>query len=125
MKRSGLHLLSEKSYLRASSDGLETCTSVDTYCQGYLEIKCLYSIDKVVTIEMSPMEMAEKFGDEEGRRWGITFTKAKPLLCSSTRRTGRHQQGMVRFCGVQQWCASNQYFSKCFNLCSASTLQMN
>ena len=28
-----------------------------------LEIKCPCSIDKVVTIEMSPMEIAEKFGD--------------------------------------------------------------
>ena len=63
MKKCGLHLLPDKSYLGASSDGLVTCASVDTNCHGCLEIKCPYSIDKVVTIEMSPMEIADRFGD--------------------------------------------------------------
>jgi len=64
VKESGLHLIPDKAYLGASSDGLVTCTSVDLCCQGCLEIKCPYSIDKVITVEMSPMEIAERFGDK-------------------------------------------------------------
>ena len=30
----GLHLMEEKSYLGTSPDGLVTCTSVDTLCNG-------------------------------------------------------------------------------------------
>ena len=41
----GLHLMAEKSYLGTSPDGLVICTSVDTLCNGCLEIKCPYSID--------------------------------------------------------------------------------
>lgn len=58
----GLHLLPEKSYLGASSDGKLLCTSVDTCCYGCLEIKCPYSIDGTVTIALTPNEIAENFG---------------------------------------------------------------
>ena len=34
VNKSGLHLLPDKSYLGASSDGLVTCTNVDTCCLG-------------------------------------------------------------------------------------------
>ena len=40
VKRSRLHLMPEKAFLGASSDGLVTCTSVDTCCLGWLEIRC-------------------------------------------------------------------------------------
>ena len=36
----GLHLMADKSSLRTSPDGLVICTSVDTLCNGCLEIKC-------------------------------------------------------------------------------------
>lgn len=64
VKQSGLHLMPEKAFLGASSDGLVTCTSVDTCCLGCLEIKCPYSIDKFVTVEMTPTAIADKFGDK-------------------------------------------------------------
>ena len=60
----GLHLMADKSYLGASPDGLVMCTSVDTFCNSYLEIKCPYNIDRSVTIELSPRCIAEKFGDK-------------------------------------------------------------
>ena len=60
----GLHLISEKSYLGASSDGHILCTNVDTLCRGCLEIKCPYSIDKQVTVELSPDDIASKFGSK-------------------------------------------------------------
>ena len=62
VEESGLHLMPEKSYLGASSDGNVLCTSVDTCCMGCLEIKCPYSIDKSITIEMSPTDIVEKYG---------------------------------------------------------------
>ena len=53
-----------KSYLGASSDGHILCTNVDTLCRGCLEIKCPYSIDKQVTVELSPDDIANKFGSK-------------------------------------------------------------
>lgn len=64
VKQSGLHLMPEKAFLGASSDGLVTCTNVDTCSLGCLEIKCPYSIDKFVTVEMTPTAIADKFGDK-------------------------------------------------------------
>jgi len=63
IKESGLHLIPDKAYLGASSNGLVTCTSVDLCCHGWLEIKRPYCIDKVTTVEMSPMEIAERLGN--------------------------------------------------------------
>ena len=54
----------EKAFLGASSDGLVTCISVDTCCLGCLEIKCPYSIDKNVSIEMTPTAIADIFEDK-------------------------------------------------------------
>ena len=64
VKQSGSHLMPEKVFLGASSDGLVTCTSVDTCCLGCLEIKFPYSIDKFITAEMTPTAIADKFGDK-------------------------------------------------------------
>ena len=66
VKWSGLHLMPEKAFLDASSDGLVTCTSysVDTCCLGCLEIKCPYSSDKNVTVEMTLTAIADKFRDK-------------------------------------------------------------
>ena len=60
----GLHLMADKSYLGTSPNGLVTCTSVDILCNGWLEIKCLYSIDGSVTIKLSTQGIAEKFGNK-------------------------------------------------------------
>ena len=35
---------------------------MDTCCSGCLEIKCPYSIDKCITVEMTLGETADKFG---------------------------------------------------------------
>ena len=53
-----MHLLLSKSYLGASSEGLVLCSNVDTLCR---EVKCPYSIEKCITIEMTPSEIASKF----------------------------------------------------------------
>jgi len=50
---SGLHLMIEKPFLGASSDGKVHYCSADTCC---IEIKCPHSIDKSITIELSPDE---------------------------------------------------------------------
>ena len=57
----GLHLLPDKSFLGASSDGKILCRSTDTCCYGCLEIKCPYSIKSTITIELTPTEIAEQF----------------------------------------------------------------
>jgi len=64
VKDSGLHLMPSKAYLGASSDSKVTCTSMDTCCSGCLEIKCPYSIDKCITVEMTSSEIVNKFGDK-------------------------------------------------------------
>ena len=64
VKQSRLHMIPEKTFLGASSDGLVTCTSVDKCCLGCLKIKCPYSIDKYIIVEMTPTEIANKFGDK-------------------------------------------------------------
>ena len=48
VKKCGLHLLLDKSYLGASSDGLVTCTSD---CQGCLEIKCPTLVTKLLPLK--------------------------------------------------------------------------
>jgi len=89
IKESGLHLIPDKAYLGASSNGLVTCTSVDLCCHGCLEIKCPYSIDKVTTVEMSPMEIAKRsnFSWRRERMW-IAFAKAAQILRTSRGRIG-------------------------------------
>lgn len=47
----------------AAADGFITCHSVDTCCCGVLEIKCPYSIHGNYVVELSPQEIAEKYGD--------------------------------------------------------------
>jgi len=59
---SWLHLMPSKAYPGVSTDGKVTCTSVETCCSGCLEIKCPYSIDKCITVEITPSEIADKFG---------------------------------------------------------------
>ena len=49
----------EKACLGVSTDGIVVCSSVDTCCIGCLEIKCLYSIDGNITVEMSSQNIAE------------------------------------------------------------------
>ena len=58
-----LHLLPDKSFLGASSDGKILCRSTDTCCYSCLEIKCPYSIKDTIKIELTPMEIAEHFPD--------------------------------------------------------------
>ena len=55
----GLHLMSEKSYLGASSDGKVLCISVYICCTGCIEIKCPYSIEISITIELSLDDIAD------------------------------------------------------------------
>ena len=55
---SEVHLMPNKSYLGASSDGIVLCANVDTLCKGCVEVKCPYNIEKCVTIKLTPTEIA-------------------------------------------------------------------
>ena len=55
LQPTGLHLLPEKSFLGASSDG-KICNSVDTCCYGCLEIKYPYSIKGLLLLNSLPMK---------------------------------------------------------------------
>ena len=57
-----LYLLTEKFFLGVPSDGKLLCTSVDTCCYGCLEMKCSYSIDGTVTVNLIPYEIVDTFG---------------------------------------------------------------
>ena len=63
VEASGLHLMSDRSFIGASSDGKVPCRNVDTCSRGCLEIKCPYSINGQVTVSMNPMEIANKHSD--------------------------------------------------------------
>ena len=65
---SGLHLMPERAYLRASTDGIVVCRSVNICCVECLEIRCPCSINGNVTIEMSPQNIAEKFNNFFSKR---------------------------------------------------------
>ena len=63
VEASGLHLMPDRSFIGASSDGKVLCRNVDTCSRGYLEIKCPYSINGQVTVSMNPTEISEKHPD--------------------------------------------------------------
>jgi len=63
VQQSGLYLMPEKAYLSTWSDGQVIYTSIDTCFIGYLDIKCLYSVNICVTIEMLATEIADKYVD--------------------------------------------------------------
>ena len=64
VRETGLTLCPSVPYLGASADGCITCHSVDTCCCGVLKIKCPYSIYGNYIKEMSPQEIAERYGGE-------------------------------------------------------------
>ena len=95
----GLQLMADKSYLVTSPDGLVLCTSVDTFCNGCLEIKCPYSIDGSVTVKLSPWCITEKFGDKffmKCRRDGSLYLPHDHMYYAQV-------QGEMAILGVE-WC---------------------
>ena len=62
IEASGLHLMPDKSFIGAFSDGTVLCRKVDTCSQGCLEInvKCPYSINGQITVSVSPTEIADE-----------------------------------------------------------------
>ena len=60
---SGLHLMPNRSFIGASSDGKVLCRNADTCSRGCLEIKCPYSINGQVTVSMNPTEISDKHPD--------------------------------------------------------------
>ena len=60
VEASGLHLIPDKGFTVASSDGKVLCRNADTCSQGCLEIKCPCSISGKVTVSISPIEIADK-----------------------------------------------------------------
>ena len=95
----GLHLIADKSYLGTSPDGPVTCTSVDTLCNGCLEIKCPNSIGGFVTIELSPQGIAEKFGDN----FFMKFREDGSLYLPHDHVYYAEVQGEMAIIGVE-WC---------------------
>ena len=61
VKASGLHLLSNKGFIGAFSDGKILCRNTNICNHGCLEIKCPYSINHNVTVTITPEEIAEIF----------------------------------------------------------------
>jgi len=95
----GLHLMADKSYLGTSPDGLVSWTSVDTLCNGCLEVKCPYSMDGSVTIELSPQGIAEKFGDKVFMK----FREDRSLYLPHDHVYYAQVQGEMAIIGVE-WC---------------------
>ena len=95
----GLHLVPEKSYLQASSDGKVFCTSVDTCCTGCIDIKCPYSIEKSITTELSPYDIAREFGNKFFMKRGDDGNLRLP----SDRVYYRQVLGEMAILGVE-WC---------------------
>ena len=95
----GLHLMPERSFLGASSDSKVVCTSVDTCCTGCIEIKCPYSIEKTVTIELSPDDIAREFRDKFFMKRGDDGNLHLP----SDHQYYLQVQGEMAIIGVE-WC---------------------
>ena len=62
VKECGLTLMSEKSYLGTSTDG-HVCGSTSSG-KGILEIKCPFQMKGERVIRLSPLEIADKFGND-------------------------------------------------------------
>ena len=96
---SGLHLMSNKSYLGASSDGIVLCTNVETLCRGCVEVKCPYSIEKCVTVELTPTEIADKYGSKFYMELGSDGS----LHLRRSHHYYAQVQGEIAILGVE-WC---------------------
>ena len=96
---SGLHLMPDKSYFGASPDGLVLCTNVDTLCNGCLEIKCPYSIDGSVTVELSPQSIVKKFGS----KFFMKTRQDGSLYLPHDHKYYAQVQGQMAILGIE-WC---------------------
>ena len=94
----GLHLLPDKSFPGASSDGKILCKNVDTCCYGCLEIKCPYSIKDIVTIEFTHLEIAEQFPEFFMKKGSDGL-----LYLPTEHRYYAQVQGELAILGVE-WC---------------------
>ena len=103
-----LRLMPDKSFLGASSDGQVVCTSVDTCCMGCIEIKCPHGIDKTITIQMSPGDIAREFGDKFFMKIGDDSNLHLP----SDHQYYTQIQGEMAIIGVE-WCDFVVYSNGC------------
>ena len=99
VESTGLHLLPEKPYLGASSDGRVIYRNIDTCCIGCLEVKCPYSIEGNVTVELTPDEIEKKYGKKFFMRRGDD----KMLHLSETHPYYAQIQGEMAILDVE-WC---------------------
>ena len=60
VEASSLHLMPDKSFIGASSDGKVLCRNLDTCNCRCIEVKCPYSINRQVTVSITPTEIADK-----------------------------------------------------------------
>ena len=99
VESTGLRLLPEKPYLGASSDGKVIFTNIDTCCIGCLEIKCPYSIEGNVTVELTPDEIEQKYG----RKFFMRRGDDKMLHLAETHPYYAQVQGEMAILNVE-WC---------------------
>ena len=95
----GLCLLPEKPYLGASSDGKVVFANIDTCCIGCLEVKCPYSIEGNVTIELTPDEIEQKYG----KKFFMHRSDDKMLYLPETHPYYAQVQGEMAILNVE-WC---------------------
>ena len=100
VESTGLHLLPEKPYLGASSDGKVIYTNiVDTCCIGCLEVKYPYSIEGNVTVELTTDEIEQKYG----KKFFMHRGDDKMLHLSETHPYYAQVQGEMAILNVE-WC---------------------
>ena len=99
VESTGLRLLPEKPYLGASSDGKVIYTNIDTCCIGCLEVKCPYSIEGNVTVELTPDEIEQKYG----RKFFMRRGDDKMLHLAETHPYYAQVQGEMAILNVE-WC---------------------
>ena len=99
LQETGLTLCPFMPYLGASADGFITCHSVYTCCCGVLEIKCPYNIQGNYVVELSPQDIAEKYGD----KFYLTRGSDDQLHLETSHPYCEQVQGKMSITNVE-WC---------------------
>ena len=101
IRDSGLTLLEEKSFLGAgaSSDSIITCANADLNVVGFLEVKCAFSMDGESVVNLTPHEIADKFG----KKFCLQKGDDGELHLSTDHMYYAKVQGELNILGVD-WC---------------------
>ena len=99
IRDSGLTLLEETPFLGASSDGIITCANADLNVVGCLEVKCAFSVDGESVVNLTPNEIADKFG----KKFCLQKGDDGELHLSTDHMYYAQVQGELNILGVD-WC---------------------